>query len=83
MTESSEYKQIASALRKVLKGKGITYEEIGERLGFSSRTIQRVINGDDYSISKLADICDSIEIKFVTGQRNLILLKGSLRLTNQ
>lgn len=60
----SEYRQIAAALQRVIKGRKITYEELGKRLGISSRTVKRIIKGDDYSISKLAEVCDCIGIRF-------------------
>lgn len=59
-----EYKQIAAALRKVLRGKGLTYEELGRRLNISSRTVKRIIHGEDYSIAKLSEVCDAAGIKF-------------------
>lgn len=59
-----EYKQIAAALRKVLKGKNLTYEELGRRLSISSRTVKRIIHGEDYSVAKLAEVCEAAGIKF-------------------
>jgi transcriptional regulator with XRE-family HTH domain len=61
---TSEYRQIAAALRRVMKGRKITYEDLGARLGVSSRTAKRIIHGDDYPVGKIAEVCDVIGIKF-------------------
>jgi transcriptional regulator with XRE-family HTH domain len=64
MSRAPEYRQIAAALRRVLKGRKITYEALGEKLGVSSRTVKRIIQGDDYSVAKLAEVCGAVGIKF-------------------
>ena len=65
MIESNnEYRQIAAALYRVMKGRKITFGELGKRLGVSSRTAKRIIHGDDYSISKVAEVCEAIGIRF-------------------
>jgi len=64
MASRTEYRQVAQALRKVLKGRRVTYEELGEKLGISSRTVKRIMHGNDYSMAKLAEVCDAIGIKF-------------------
>jgi transcriptional regulator with XRE-family HTH domain len=60
----NEYRQIAAALHRVMKGRKITFDELGKRLGISSRTAKRMIHGDDYSISKIAEVCEAIGIRF-------------------
>ena len=60
----SEYRQVATALRKVIKGRRLTYDDLGLKLGVSSRTVKRIIQGEDCSMSKLAEVCDVLEIRF-------------------
>lgn len=64
MSGAFEYRRIAAAFRRVLKARGITYEAVATKLGTSSRTVKRIVNGDDYSIAKLADACEAVGIKF-------------------
>jgi transcriptional regulator with XRE-family HTH domain len=64
MSARFEYRQIAAALRKVLKARGLTYEELAAKVGVSERTVKRIIHGDDYSLTKLAEVCEAIGVKF-------------------
>lgn len=45
--------------------RGLTYEALGEKLGVSSRTVKRIIRvATDYSVAKLAEVCEVVGIKF-------------------
>ena len=64
MATEAVYRQIALAFKRVLKSRGITYEDLAERLDVSERTIKRMIGGDDGSIGRIAEACEAVGVKF-------------------
>ena len=57
-----EYKAIVKQLKKFLKAKGITYKELGKKLGMTEGGIKKILGGDDYSIGRFTRICDAAEV---------------------
>ncbi|MGE0172251.1 MAG: helix-turn-helix domain-containing protein [Oligoflexales bacterium] len=64
MKRDPEIGAIAQALKQILKAKKVTYKTLAERLDVSEQTIKRVLNGDDCSLSRLVEICSSLDVKF-------------------
>lgn len=57
-------KQVVHTLKKVLKSKGISYKELAQKLNLSEPSIKRIFSDEDFSLSRLEKICDSIGMDF-------------------
>ena len=60
--QSSAQVEITLALKNALKSKGVTYREVAQKLGLSEKTIKRLFQENDCSLSRLNAICDIIDL---------------------
>lgn len=51
-------------LKEQVKQKGLSYQQIADRLDVSLLTIKRQLNGDEISMTKLLALCDAAQINF-------------------
>lgn len=54
--------EITSALKNALKRRGITYKTLALRIGVSEKTIKRLFQEKDCSLSRLNQICEAIDL---------------------
>lgn len=54
--------QLKSALKSVLKLKGVKYEQLAEELNCSLPTVKRIMGPEELSLSRLLQICEVAEI---------------------
>src|SRR5271169_4269690 len=59
----AQTKALISALKQVLKSRGVTYAEIARRLGTSEATIKRVFAQGSFTLERLDRICDALGIE--------------------
>ncbi|MDR2871637.1 MAG: helix-turn-helix transcriptional regulator [Xanthomonadaceae bacterium] len=53
---------VVQAIRDLLRARGMTYRELAERLGVSVPTVKRDLSRGDFSLSRLDQICEALEI---------------------
>jgi DNA-binding Xre family transcriptional regulator len=58
----SQIRTVVSALKKIIKKKGLTYKDVALKLKLSEQTIKRFFTDDDVSLSRLADICELVDV---------------------
>jgi transcriptional regulator with XRE-family HTH domain len=54
--------EIAATLKRLLKERGLTYEQLGARIGLSASGVKKTLSGRDCSVSRLQDICRVLEV---------------------
>jgi transcriptional regulator with XRE-family HTH domain len=60
--ETAQFHFIVGIIKSALKKKGISYRELGERIGLSESGVKKLFNGKDCSFNRLCEICDVIEL---------------------
>ncbi|WDD99381.1 helix-turn-helix domain-containing protein [Thalassomonas actiniarum] len=58
----SQIKQISSTLKKLLRQQNITYKEIARHLSMSEANIKRIFSTHSFSLERLEEICNIINI---------------------
>ncbi len=56
--------KIRGVLKKALKSRGLTYEDLGESMGLSLPTVKRMLTQDDLSLMRLFTICEITGLTF-------------------
>jgi transcriptional regulator with XRE-family HTH domain len=54
--------QATEALKKLLKAKGIIYQDLAERMNLSLPTVKRILSKGDMTLNRLEEICQASEI---------------------
>jgi len=54
--------EITAALKLALKNHGITYKQVAEKLGVSEKTVKRLFQDKDCSLTRLHDICEMMDM---------------------
>lgn len=54
--------QITLALKKLLKAKGVVYQELAKKLNLSLPTVKRILSKGDMTLARLEEICQVSEI---------------------
>jgi transcriptional regulator with XRE-family HTH domain len=65
-TEANDMSQktaLIATLKQVLKSKGLTYSAVASKLGMSEAGIKRMFSANDFSLSRLDDLCKIIDIE--------------------
>jgi transcriptional regulator with XRE-family HTH domain len=60
--EEFKSQKIKSALKSLLKKKGITYDELAEELECSVPTVKRILGPEEITLNRLFQICDFLDI---------------------
>ncbi len=60
--KNSTFKQVAKTLKKSIKAKKMTYKDLANQLGVSESGLKKTLSGTDVSLSKLAKICQIIDL---------------------
>jgi DNA-binding Xre family transcriptional regulator len=60
--ETAQFEFIVDVVKSVLKKRGISYRELGARIGLSESGVKKLFNGKDCSFNRLCEICDVIEV---------------------
>ena len=55
--------EVFDVLRRVLRERGLTYRNLAQRIGMSESGVKKLFTADDASLSRLLDICRSLEIE--------------------
>jgi len=75
--------KIGAFLKELRKGKGLTQEQLGEKLGVSSRTVSRWETGSNMpDISLLIELADFYEVdirELINGERNSEMMSEETR----
>ena len=58
----SEIKEISHALKELLRQKGFTYKDIAQALSMSEANIKRIFSTHSFSLERLEEICNAINI---------------------
>jgi len=48
---------LVETLKRVLKGQGITYAQVAERLRLSEASVKRMFSRRDFTLQRLEDVC--------------------------
>ncbi len=59
-----EFQAVLLTLKRVLKAKKITYEDLAKRLSLSLPTVKRLFAGHEPSFGRIVDICNVIGVSF-------------------
>jgi DNA-binding Xre family transcriptional regulator len=59
----SETNSIVSVLKKELKLHGLTYKEVGIAIGISESSVKRIFAEKDFSLKRLDQICQLMDIE--------------------
>jgi transcriptional regulator with XRE-family HTH domain len=62
-SEQNEAKLLLMALKDLLKARGITYAQLGERLGVSLPTVKRLLNKSTIPLDRLFSVCKIADIE--------------------
>ncbi len=54
--------QVLAVLKRALKNRGITYDELAAQVGMSESGVKKLLTADDLSMTRLAAICDVLEV---------------------
>ena len=57
-----QYQTVVASLKRILKNKRITYEDLAGRLGLSESGVKKIMSGDDISLGRLGEICAAIAV---------------------
>lgn len=57
-----ETSQLVSALKKFLRAKGLTYRDVATALKLSEATVKRVFASESFSLQRLEEICEFLDI---------------------
>ncbi len=60
----NQTKQLIITLKKVLKAKDITYKNLSKEMGLSEATIKRMFSKKSFSLVRLEEICNTIDLDF-------------------
>jgi DNA-binding Xre family transcriptional regulator len=60
--EAAQFQFIIGVVKSVLKQKGISYRELGKRIGLSESGVKKLFNGKDCSFNRLCEVCDAVEV---------------------
>ena len=60
----SQTTQLLDALKRVLKARGMTYQEVAEKIGLSEASIKRLFAEETFTLKKLESVCAALEIDF-------------------
>jgi transcriptional regulator with XRE-family HTH domain len=60
----SQTSQLISALKRLLKARGITYKQIGEHLHLSEISVKRKFSKQSFNIQTIEAICNLMQIEF-------------------
>jgi transcriptional regulator with XRE-family HTH domain len=55
-----QFTQLTSAIKVILKRKGITYQDLGERIGMSESGLKKLLTAEDGSVGRLESICSAL-----------------------
>ncbi len=55
---------IVDALKKLLKTRGLTYAAVAQRIGLSEASMKRLFAEETFSLLRLGQLCDMLEIDF-------------------
>lgn len=58
MTQSA---QVTAALKQLLKTRGVTYAELGRRVGLSETSVKRLFSQGTFTLRRLDEICAALE----------------------
>ena len=56
--------RLVDALKRLLKGQGITYAQVASGLGLSEAGVKRMFSRRDFSLQRLLDVCRVAKIEF-------------------
>ena len=63
--ESSQYRSLTTALKQILKNKGITYAILASRVGLSESGLKKVLSSADGSVGRIESLCREIGISLL------------------
>ncbi|MGH8531855.1 MAG: helix-turn-helix domain-containing protein [Gammaproteobacteria bacterium] len=55
---------ITGTLKKLLKARGITYQELGRKLRLSEASVKRLFSKGSFTVKRLEDICQALDVDF-------------------
>lgn len=64
MNNREKYLAIVECLKGIVRAKGWTYKQLGDKVGLSEATVKRIFQGTPCNVDKLLQLCDVLEISF-------------------
>jgi transcriptional regulator with XRE-family HTH domain len=61
--DQSEIPLLLRALKSLLKGRGLLYHDVAEKLGVSETTVKRYLTGHSLTVEILEDLCRVVDIR--------------------
>jgi transcriptional regulator with XRE-family HTH domain len=61
--DQSEIPLLLRALKSLLKGRGILYHDVAEKLGVSETTVKRYLTGHSLTVEILEDLCRIVDVR--------------------
>jgi transcriptional regulator with XRE-family HTH domain len=61
--DQSEIPLLLRALKSLLKGRGLLYHDVADRLGVSETTVKRYLTGHSLTIEILEDLCRIVDVR--------------------
>jgi len=61
--DQSEIPLLLRALKSLLKGRGLLYHDVAERLGVSETTVKRYLTGHSLTVEILEDLCRVVDVR--------------------
>jgi transcriptional regulator with XRE-family HTH domain len=61
--DQSEIPLLLRALKSLLKGRGLLYHDVAEKLGVSETTVKRYLTGHSLTVEILEDLCRVVEVR--------------------
>ena len=55
--------RIVDTLKKVVRMRGLTYAELAKRVGLSEASVKRLFSKRTFTLERLAQFCDALEIE--------------------
>jgi DNA-binding Xre family transcriptional regulator len=60
----NDVRRIVDTLKKMLRLRGLTYADLAKRIELSEPSVKRLFSQRSFTLARLAQICDSLEIDF-------------------
>src|SRR5690606_35569102 len=62
MANSIQYPEVATAIKKILKGRKLSLAELAQKTGIPLSTLKKNLSGSDCSFSRIVEICGALDV---------------------
>ena len=69
---------VVQAIRATLRARGMTYRQLADALGISEPTVKRNLSRGDFSMQRLDDICDVLDVSLADLAQGLPAMSSAL-----